>query len=98
MIIEYCIAIIILVIFTQLYFYMNTKTINNFSNIWSSVENNEYRFRIKNFNKSIYKEWREYIEDVKYDKKTKLILNISIDGIEKSHDKIRGVKNSFKNL
>jgi MoaA/NifB/PqqE/SkfB family radical SAM enzyme len=33
----------------------------------------------------------------KYDKKTKLILNISIDGIEKSHDKIRGVKNSFKN-
>jgi DNA-binding helix-hairpin-helix protein with protein kinase domain len=58
---------------------MNTKTINNFSNIWSSVENNEYRFRIKNFNKSIYKEWREYIEDVKYDKKTKEIIIKSID-------------------
>lgn len=79
MVIEYCSTILILIILTQVYFIMNNRQKNNFSNIWSSVKDNEYRIKLNNFNKAVYKEWKDYVEDFNYDRKTKEVVIKSID-------------------
>lgn len=71
--------IIIMVLLTQIYFNYCRQNINNFTDIWSKVDDNNYHFKLKSFNRNAYKEWKDIVEDFSYDKEEKEIIIKSID-------------------